>query len=224
MQERAIETRRNILAAAAKVFEEHGYKAATIADVLAEADVTKGALYFHFPSKESLADGVLREQDEQFPTPERAGKLQQLVDTVMVQAYRLQTDCMARAGVRLTLDQRAGSIDRKGPFARWADTCRQLLETAQRQGEVFPHVVALETAEALVGSFAGIQAMSQAYSNYADLTARVGILMRHLLPGVAHAPVLASLDLSEDRGERVFAEVLALHSDEPDRFRRVPVN
>ncbi|MFC4036654.1 ScbR family autoregulator-binding transcription factor [Streptomyces polygonati] len=223
MQERAIETRRNILEAAAKVFDERGFQAATIADVTAEAEVTKGALYFHFPSKEALAEGVLREQDGQFPTPERASRLQQLVDTVMVQAYRLETDCMTRAGVRLTLDQRASNIDRKGPFERWADTCRELLEAGQRQGEVLPHVVPADTAEVLVGAFAGIQAMSQAYSNYADLSARVGALLRHVLPSVAHAPVLVSLDLSERRGEKVSAELLALHGEEPQRGRPVTV-
>jgi AcrR family transcriptional regulator len=221
MQERAIETRRNILEAAAKVFDERGFQAATIADVITAAEVTKGALYFHFPSKEALAEGVLREQDGQFPTPERTSKLQELVDTVMLQAYRLETDCMTRAGVRLTLDQRASNIDRRGPFERWADTCRQLLDASRRQGEIQSHVVAADTAEVLVGSFAGIQAMSQAYSNYADLSVRVSVLLRHVLPSVAHAPVLVTLDLSESRGEKVFAEIAALHGDESERFRYV---
>ncbi|MFD6414028.1 TetR family transcriptional regulator, partial [Nocardia asteroides] len=50
-QDRAIRTRRNILEAAAKIFEERGYQAATIAEILGAAGVTKGALYFHFSSK-----------------------------------------------------------------------------------------------------------------------------------------------------------------------------
>ncbi|MEK8171459.1 helix-turn-helix domain-containing protein [Streptomyces sp. M19] len=56
-QERAIRTRNEILRAAATVFNEFGYDAATIAETLTRADVTKGALYFHFQSKEDLARG-----------------------------------------------------------------------------------------------------------------------------------------------------------------------
>ncbi len=57
MQDRAILTRQAILTAAAGVFEERGYRAATISEILARAGVTRGALYFHFPSKEDLAEG-----------------------------------------------------------------------------------------------------------------------------------------------------------------------
>ena len=58
LQERAIRTRRNILVAAADVFADVGYEAATISEILQRANVTKGALYFHFASKEVLADAV----------------------------------------------------------------------------------------------------------------------------------------------------------------------
>lgn len=54
-QERAIRTRRALLVAAAEVFDEVGYEAATISDVLKKSGMTKGALYFHFTSKEELA-------------------------------------------------------------------------------------------------------------------------------------------------------------------------
>jgi AcrR family transcriptional regulator len=213
LQERAIRTRGTILSAAARVFEERGFQAATIAEILAAANVTKGALYFHFQSKEDLADGVLREQDEQLVVPERPCKVQQLVDVVMLHAYRLETDRMVRASVRLRLDQQAGEIDRSGPFLRWTDTCRHLLERAQQQGETLPHMVPAATAGVLVGSFTGIQAMSQAVSGYGDLMTRVVELLRHLLPSVVQSPVLTSVDLSESRGAKVFAEAWALRGE-----------
>ncbi|MFD8256380.1 TetR family transcriptional regulator, partial [Streptomyces werraensis] len=96
-QDRAIRTRHTILQAAAKVFEEHGYQAATISEILSEAGVTKGALYFHFQSKEHLAQGVLTEQNNELTVPQRPSKLQELVDTTMLHAHRLQTDPMVRA-------------------------------------------------------------------------------------------------------------------------------
>ncbi|MFE7617601.1 ScbR family autoregulator-binding transcription factor [Streptomyces sp. NPDC057496] len=206
-QDRAIRTRQTILSAAAKVFELHGYQAATITEILAEAGVTKGALYFHFQSKEELAQGVLSEQDQRLSVPDRACKTQEIVDVIMLHAHRLQTDPMVRAGVRLSLDQQAQDLDRSAPFLNWGQVMRELLKKAQAQGELLPHIVPHETSDVLVGSFAGVQAMSQALSNYRDLDDRVCCLLRHLLPNVVLASVLASVDLSHARGLTVFTEL-----------------
>lgn len=90
-QDRAIRTRHTILVAAASVFEERGYQAATITDILTTAGVTKGALYFHFQSKEDLAYGVMAAQGRHMGTvPPRTCKTQEVVDTVLLQTYRLQ--------------------------------------------------------------------------------------------------------------------------------------
>ncbi|MFJ9024887.1 ScbR family autoregulator-binding transcription factor [Streptomyces sp. NPDC102259] len=206
-QDRAIRTRQTILTAAAKVFEERGYQAATISEILITAGVTKGALYFHFPSKEDLAEGVIHEQDHDLPIPLRACKVQQLVDTVVLHAYRLRTDPLVRAGVRLALDQQAQGLDRSGPFLRWSDVGIALLQQAQDQGELMPHIVPAETADVLVGAFAGVQAMSQAMSNYQDLPHRVTALLRHVLPSVVVPSVLAAVDITEGRGAFVHGEL-----------------
>ncbi|GAA3010622.1 TetR family transcriptional regulator [Streptomyces sp. KhCrAH-43] len=207
-QLRAIRTRQTILSAAAKIFEEQGYQAATISQILTEAGVTKGALYFHFHSKEDLAQGVLSEQDQRIIVPMRASKVQEIVDVVMLHAHRLQTDPMVRAGVRLTMDQQTQNLDRSGPFLRWGEVGLDLLQQAKAQGELLPHISPPETAEVIVGSFAGIQSMSQAVCEYRDLVVRVSALMRHLLPSAVMPSVLASLDLSEGRGAKVYAEAL----------------
>jgi AcrR family transcriptional regulator len=206
-QDRAIRTRQTILKAAAKVFEERGYQAATISEILTVAGVTKGALYFHFQSKEDLAQGVLGEQDQRLTVPRRMCRTQELVDIVLLHAYRLQTEPMVRAGVRLSLDQYAHGLDRTGPFLRWSQVLGELLHGARDQGELLPHAVPSETAEVLVGSFAGIQAMSQAISDYQDLCERVSALLRHLLPTVVLPSVLVSVDLSRARGSAVMAEL-----------------
>ncbi|HEX2301961.1 MAG TPA: ScbR family autoregulator-binding transcription factor, partial [Pseudonocardiaceae bacterium] len=168
-QDRAIRTRQAILSAAAKVFEERGYRAATISEILSTAGVTKGALYFHFESKEALALGVLSEQDQKFVVPPRECKIQEFVDVMMLHAHQLQNDAMVRAGVRLTLDQRAEGLDRSGPFLRWQEVGEDLLTQAQAQGELLPQVRPAESAAVAVGAFAGVQAMSQALTDYQDL-------------------------------------------------------
>ncbi|MFB6888082.1 TetR family transcriptional regulator [Kitasatospora sp. NPDC056327] len=57
-QERAQQTHRALLLAAATEFDRHGYAGTSLARVSQTAGVTMGALTFHFPSKASLADAV----------------------------------------------------------------------------------------------------------------------------------------------------------------------
>ncbi|MHD0294585.1 TetR family transcriptional regulator [Rhodococcus qingshengii] len=51
---RAIRTRQLILSVAAQHFDAHGYGDANVNAILAAGNLTKGAIYFHFPSKESI--------------------------------------------------------------------------------------------------------------------------------------------------------------------------
>jgi len=54
MQQRSEETRARILEAAVKQFSSSGYDAASVDDICAEAGVSKGAFYHHFPSKQAV--------------------------------------------------------------------------------------------------------------------------------------------------------------------------
>lgn len=96
-QDRAIRTRQTILDAAAQVFEKQGYQAATITEILKVAGVTKGALYFHFQSKEELALGVFDAQEPPQAVPEQPLRLQELIDMGMLFCHRLRTNVVARA-------------------------------------------------------------------------------------------------------------------------------
>ncbi|HNH84664.1 MAG TPA: helix-turn-helix domain-containing protein, partial [Acidobacteriota bacterium] len=48
------ESRQKILQAAARLFREHGYNGVGVDAVMAEAGLTPGGFYAHFPSKEAL--------------------------------------------------------------------------------------------------------------------------------------------------------------------------
>jgi AcrR family transcriptional regulator len=61
---KAERTRADLLAAARTVFAEHGYEAASVADLAKAAGYTKGALYAHFSSKEELFVTLVREANE----------------------------------------------------------------------------------------------------------------------------------------------------------------
>jgi AcrR family transcriptional regulator len=56
--EKGQETRRAIIETATRLFAEHGYAAVSIDAVLAACQISRGALYHHFPSKEALLEAV----------------------------------------------------------------------------------------------------------------------------------------------------------------------
>ncbi|MBO7938650.1 helix-turn-helix transcriptional regulator [Streptomyces sp. S9] len=205
-QERAIRTRRAILEAAGAVFDEHGYTSTTIAMVLERAEVTKGALYFHFPSKESLARAVLDEQVPFGAVPPQPCKLQEIVDMTFVVGQRLLGNALLRGSVRLAVDQETpAGVDHGEPFLQWARRLTTLLEVARDRGELLPTVKPPETVELLVGAFTGVQLMSRALTGRADLGDRLAVLWKHILPSIAVPGLLPALDARADRGLRVLA-------------------
>jgi AcrR family transcriptional regulator len=57
-KEEALETRNRILDAAENVFHEHGVSRTSLSDVADAANVTRGAIYWHFKNKSDLFDAM----------------------------------------------------------------------------------------------------------------------------------------------------------------------
>ena len=54
MQQRSEETRSKIISSAIKLFSTRGFNAASVDDICREAQISKGAFYHHFESKQAL--------------------------------------------------------------------------------------------------------------------------------------------------------------------------
>ncbi len=141
-QERAEATRRQILDAAAAVFAEGGYVAANLGEIVTHADVTKGALYFHFDSKETLAREIIAERDLHIAHARRAiaasnlPPLEDLIQQSLTVAALVYTDVYVRAGDRLV--QEIGEDDADAGAASRAVRARiaALLAAAAERGDV----------------------------------------------------------------------------------------
>ena len=66
-QKRAERSRAAILEAAADEFDQHGYAGARLERIVERTGLTKGAVYFHFPSKLDLAKALLEEKYANWP-------------------------------------------------------------------------------------------------------------------------------------------------------------
>ncbi|MFE5872739.1 ScbR family autoregulator-binding transcription factor [Streptomyces roseifaciens] len=212
-QARAIHTRRLILEAAGEVFDEYGYESATIAEILGRAGVTKGALYFHFASKEELARGVLGEALTTEGVMPQESRLQEWVDVGMVLAHRLPREPLLSAAIRLSADRKARDLFGTS-WPAWISFIAGQLTAAKEQGELLPHVDTERIAVLFVSAWTGVEVLSTALDGGDSLEERVALLYDTILPGIAVPGALRALDTAPDRGTRVWDAHCAQREEE----------
>ncbi|MGW0844602.1 ScbR family autoregulator-binding transcription factor [Streptomyces sp. NPDC002787] len=204
-QDRAVRTRRIFLEAAAEVFNEYGYDAASISVILERAQLTRGALYFHFTSKEALAQGVLDEAVTTQGFASQTYKMQEWIDVALLLAHRLPREPLLSASIRLSVDPKARSLF----GTRWPDWIQlsmDLLVAARDRGELQQHADPATIARLFVGAWTGVQLVSSSLPEKKDLVSEVTELFALVLPGITVPGVLAKLDLSPHRPERLLTE------------------
>jgi AcrR family transcriptional regulator len=201
-----MKTRKDLLIAAAEVFCEKGYEAASTVEIFQRAGVTKGALYFHFKSKSDLALGVLAEAVTTEGVAPQLFKLQEWIDTALALAYRLPREPVLRAALLLQLDPQFRSMFGTQPWKDWIDLTAQFLEEAKGAGELLAHVDPQRASRVLVSSWAGLQAVIEGVPSDRGLEAEVSYMLDMILPSIAVPAILRNLDITPGRGSRVFGE------------------
>ncbi|MGW0363872.1 ScbR family autoregulator-binding transcription factor [Streptomyces sp. NPDC002990] len=203
-QERAEITRQAILDGAAVAFDRSGFDGTSLSDVVRNAGVTKGALYFHFPSKEALARALMDEQfqvSQDLPAIEDPG-LQTVIDLTHRMAHGLRTNVRIRAGIRLVIEFGSFTQPDPSPYNAWIDTCHACLVPARERGDVLPSIDPYDLSALLVGSFTGIQVTSHVRTGREDLHSRLTDLWTFLLPGIVPAPRIPRFDPTGSPGCR----------------------
>ncbi|MFJ1974537.1 ScbR family autoregulator-binding transcription factor [Streptomyces sp. NPDC087903] len=195
-QERAEITRQAILDGAAAAFDSTGFGSTSLSEVSQHAGVTKGALYFHFQSKEALARTLIEEQFELFRPVSSTSMpgVQTAIDLSHQLAHGLLTDVRVRAGIRLVIEFGSFTDPDPTPYNSWIDALRDCLAPAQGRGDILPEVNVTDLATFLCGSFTGIQVASHVRTGREDLHARVTDLWNFVLPGTVPARRLARFE------------------------------
>ncbi|MFB6825777.1 ScbR family autoregulator-binding transcription factor [Streptomyces virginiae] len=201
-QERSTRTRAAILRAGAEVFAELGFAGASVSKIARRANLTLGALYFHFESKGELAREIVRTQPELVVGPTAAG-VQGAVDITLAWATQLREDPLLLAGARLVMDQEYFVCDKEGnSYRQWAEVLQPFLREASENGELRPDVELRPLAQLVVNACTGAQMNAQLDSGRKDLPDRIRQMWVLLLPLIADeecaSRVLETLRLDED--------------------------
>ncbi len=165
-ERRAGTTRQRLLAAASRQFAHRPYSMVSLDDILAEAELTKGAMYFHFSSKQALAVAIvddLTEMSRAAVTELLAHKmsgLETLIDLIYLLAVQDTQNEVARAGARLleTLDNATALPPTL--WQLWTELITNLIQKAVAEGDVVDHHDPEDIAKMLVALWVGMRRIS----------------------------------------------------------------
>lgn len=188
-------TRNLIIERTAAVFDDLGFAGATLNHLVNATGLTRGAFYFHFDSKDALAEAIVQTQQERWLpaiaelTSSEPDPLRRLVRITYRSGALFQHDRVMRAGSRLMTERSLIRRELWRSYPWWVATIEQLLTQAADElqdmsrlasahwppPEAVPAGVPREIAalaEHLVGMWTGVQQQAMA-TGRGDLPERV---------------------------------------------------
>jgi AcrR family transcriptional regulator len=163
---RADTTRRQILRAASHQFARRAYHDVGLDDILADAELTKGAMYFHFRSKHALAVALIERQTaagsvavEDLLTRGLSG-LETLIDfSYLIAVGDIKTDGV-RAGLNLLESVGRSEGLQKRLLDNWAKALGGVVEQAIVEGDIDPGCDPQDVGRLMVSLHMGLRQTS----------------------------------------------------------------
>ena len=191
-QLRAEQTRATIITAAADLFDRRGYESTSLSDIVEHAQVTKGALYFHFAAKEDLAHAIMELQSKasREVIDEVDGRGYSSLETLMRITFgiaRLSVEGpIPRAGLRLATGEVGVRPPLQHPFTEWRDIATRKLLGAVKESDVHPDIDVDAVAHSLVSFFVGTRVVGRSLEPVAHQPRRLAemwhLTIRGLVP------------------------------------------
>lgn len=182
------QTRQRLLDAAFAEIYRHGFQAASLANILADTGLTKGALYHHFPDKKSLGLAVVDEiigkrMTERFVDPLRASKQPMRAMLDLLGEKRRQPEASLKLGCPLNnLMQEMSPVDEdfrmglRRVLSAWQIAFEETLQRAQAAGELRRDVDCRAAALFIVAAWEGCVGVAknmQSADGFADCMAQL---------------------------------------------------
>jgi AcrR family transcriptional regulator len=163
---RADTTRLQILRAAAHQFAHRPYSLVSLDDILGDAEVTKGAMYFHFRSKHALASAIVeyRAERARIAVDELLARglsgLETLVDISLLIAVDDISEDMARAALNLL--ESIGRTDglQARVLAAWIAGFAGISRRAIDEGDVIEGCDPTDIGRMMVSTYLGLRRTS----------------------------------------------------------------
>ncbi len=181
ISEKGERTRRRIVETARALFHARGYTNTSMDDIVRKSRVTKGNLYYYFPSKEALGHAVVDQTvAEQFESRQSAADgdpVQQIV-AMFRRSERALADGRCKGGclfgnLALEVSDVHDGLRRKldQAFSVWEGRLETLLEAGVREGVLVGDLDAKGTARFLVATLEGGILLAKVKRNVAALKA-----------------------------------------------------
>jgi len=196
-QPRAEQTRSLIIETAARAFAQHGYDGVSLNDLITATGMSKGAFYFHFPSKEQVALAAFRAKQreliDQLTAPgDPASSLADQVRRILRRRAQLVAgDPSLRCVIRLGSDLSA----RSGPDSEYAsfqdlavEGIADLIGRGIRSGEFGDQLEPRAAARAIFAWIVGMDSLSLLASDAKDLPERTEEVLELLIPALTARP------------------------------------
>lgn len=190
-QARSEATRKRIINAAVDLFADEGYQATGLGDIIERAEMTKGALYYHFDSKEALATAIIGEGAGTALTAFRniaepsAPALENMIHGVFVVADLVRTDKMVRTGAQLL--RAFGKFNEATVLAQGNLLAEMVTQVSQAivEGDLRDGLDPDTVGEVIVSAMLGAELVSSLSSGGSDLIERIARAWSLLLPALA---------------------------------------
>jgi len=167
-------TRELLLQAAFREVYRYGFQSAGIDTILAATNVTKGALYYHFESKEALGYAIIEEiiaeiTRDRWMRPLQQNKEKDPIDTLIgtVQAIPGRPRDVKGGCPLVNLAQEMSQLDEQFRkrlariFREWQEGIAMALRRGQSQGTVRRDLVPEETAGFLIAMVEGYEVLAK---------------------------------------------------------------
>lgn len=173
-----------------------GYANASLNEIIEEAGVTKGALYFHFGSKEELARGVIDAgytrvvAEATGMMDRRSPALEATIEMSVLNVDLAESEPVVCAMFRLLVEIGDYRGTDEQPFDVWLEGLKELTKRAGDEGDLAEHVDTDAFALLLLEAIMGARTVGAALGRTKHLTERIEAMWSLLLPSVVPASKL----------------------------------
>lgn len=199
-QQRSIATRDSLVLAAGRVFARMTYAEARLKDISEDAQVSPGAMYFHFGNKKDFAMTVLDHQQERMQKvlndvlDSDGSGLEKLFHLGRGLGDLIASDIIVQGGIKLSSQPGTDfGPHSRAPYFEWIEITRTILDEGINDGSINPEIDSQGYSVIINELFVGAQVIAELSDSWQSLPSRIRDL-RPVVEKLLIAPQSDSID------------------------------